>query len=166
MQTIFEIIKEAQQTAKAGRPVDLEALVTKLGLKLERRGMDKDMSGALVKTGPHEYTIHVNALHPETRQRFTIAHELGHYVHHRARLGDGVNDNRAYRTTNTDAHYNPRIGSKQETEANKFAASLLMPADAVNAMLRQGVSIDEMARRLGVSKHAMSIRAGVPYVAV
>ena len=164
MTTIFQTIKEAQQEAYNG-PVDLSALASKLGIKIERRMMSDDMSGALVCTGPEQYTIRVNAMHPETRQRFTIAHELGHFVYHRSLLGNGTNDSRAYRTTNSAEYYNPRIGPKQETEANKFAASLLMPADVVNQMLRTGIPVEEMARLLGVSRHSMSIRVGVPYEA-
>jgi Zn-dependent peptidase ImmA (M78 family) len=160
--TIFQAIREAQQTAHNG-PVDLDALASRLGIKIERCWLDEDMSGALIKNADGSYTIQVNALHPETRQRFTIAHEMGHFVHHRHLLGDGVNDSRAYRTDSNHKYYNARIGPKQETEANRFAASLLMPGDVVNEMVKIGMPVSAMAEHLGVSRHAMSIRAGVPY---
>jgi Zn-dependent peptidase ImmA (M78 family) len=157
--TLYSTIADAQKNA----PVDPAALAAKLGISVEPMWLNDDMSGALVMVGPDKYEIHVNALHPQTRQRFTIAHELGHYVYHRALLGEGVNDNRAYRTTTADKLFNPRIGPKQETEANRFAASLLMPMEAVERLRGQGMSAADMARHLGVSQHAMSIRLGVPY---
>lgn len=162
MTTIFQTIREAQSQASAG-PVDLDALASRLGIKIKRLWMDDDMSGALIRNPDGSFTIHVNDLHPPTRQRFTVAHEMGHFVHHRHLLGDGVNDSHAYRTDSGHKYYNPRIGPKQETEANKFAASLLMPADVVNELRSIGWSIDAMAEHLGVSRHAMSIRVGVPY---
>lgn len=157
--SIFATITEAKRNA----PVDPSALAEKLGLAVKKLWLDDDMSGALVKVGPEKYEIHVNALHPQTRQRFTIAHELGHFVHHRTLLGEGVNDNRAYRTTAKGALYNPKIGPQQETEANRFAASLLMPQEAIERLTKEGMSVADMARHLGVSQHAMSIRLGVPY---
>jgi Zn-dependent peptidase ImmA (M78 family) len=161
MKTIFDTIREAQQEA----PVDVEKLASQLGIKINKLWLDDDMSGSIVRKGDDEFEINVNALHPPTRQRFTIAHELGHFVHHRHLLGDGVNDNRAYRTTSQSAYYNPKIGPKEETEANRFAASLLMPAAKVNELRAGGMTVDQMAERLKVSKHAMSIRIGVPYEA-
>lgn len=162
MTMTFQAIKEAQLQAHDG-PVDLDGLASRLGIAIERCWMDDDVSGALIRNANGTYTIEVNSLHPETRQRFTIAHELGHFVHHRHLLGNGVNDNLAYRTDREHEYFNGRIGPRQETEANKFAASLLMPADVVNEMKRTGIPVDAMAEHLGVSRHAMSIRAGVPY---
>lgn len=159
MTSLFATIAEAQRNA----PVEPRSLASKLGIAVKPMWLDDDMSGALVKVAPDKYEIHVNALHPETRQRFTIAHELGHYVHHRSLLGDGVNDNKAYRTTTADKLFNPRIGPHQETEANRFAASLLMPTEAVEKLRGSGMSVEQMAKHLGVSQHAMSIRLGMPY---
>ena len=159
MTTIFETIQQAQGEI----PVDVESLATKLGVPVKRMLMSEDMSGSLVKVGPDKYEIHLNVLHPSTRQRFTIAHELGHFVHHRSLLGNGVSDNRAYRTATDDEHFNPKIKPKHETEANRFAASLLMPKEIVAKLRNEGISVQDMADRLEVSKQAMSIRAGIPY---
>lgn len=45
------------------------------------------------------FLITVAANDPLTRQRFTLAHELGHYMLHRTLIGDGLDDDRAYRST-------------------------------------------------------------------
>lgn len=64
-----------------------------------------------------KHTIFVNPDEPSSRQRFTVAHELGHYE-----LGHG-NRNREKETL---ASYDPI-----EAEANQFAAELLMPENAI-----------------------------------
>lgn len=158
MKTIFEIIADAQTRY----PVDVEGLAKALGIKVRLFRMPSDVSGALICDEDGSYRIHVNSEHPLTRRRFTIAHELGHYVLHRALIGRGVNDNRAYRTTKGE-YYNPEIGPKQETEANRFAASLLMPQELIDRLQEHGMGVDAMARALEVSNHAMHIRLGLPF---
>jgi len=90
-----------------------------------------------------------NSSEPPVRQRFTVAHEIGHHVN-----GD------------IDA---PRDTSKQfsssswdpvEAAANRFAAALLMPADHVKyAVFRDGVTdLWALAKTFGVSTVAMQYR--------
>lgn len=62
--------------------------------------------------------INVNPLEPEYRQRFTIAHELGHAISGH----DGI----SYRTQSLDKYSNV-IERSKEVLANQFAAELLMP---------------------------------------
>ena len=61
--------------------------------------------------------IFVNPTEPARRQRFTVAHELGHCL-----LGHGCRD----RLKGTLTEYEP-----DEAAANQFAAELLMPENAV-----------------------------------
>ncbi|MBB3119723.1 ImmA/IrrE family metallo-endopeptidase [Pseudoduganella violacea] len=93
-------------------------------------------------------TIEYNVNDSLVRRRFTVAHELGHYV-----LGhqDAPRD------------YPDSFGSKNsspiEQQANKFAAELLMPAYVVKAMALAGSnSLDELANIFVVSKVAMGHR--------
>lgn len=157
MQNIFGIIRKAKQEY----PVDVIKLAQDIGIKVCSKFLPQDISGELVHRDG-QYQINYNNMHPITRQRFTISHEIGHYIYHRSLIGDGVNDSKAYRTTNGD-NFNPNITPKHETEANRFAASLLMPQELVDSLRAAGKTIDEMASDLGVSKHAMSIRVGEPY---
>ena len=62
--------------------------------------------------------INVNSLEPEYRQRFTIAHELGHAI--------SGHDGMSYRTQALDK-YTDIIERSKEVSANQFAAELLMP---------------------------------------
>ncbi|MGL6493539.1 ImmA/IrrE family metallo-endopeptidase [Aeromonas veronii] len=102
--------------------------------------------------------MNVNKNHHPNRQRFTIAHELGHFIHHRSLIGDGINDNKLYRSTNQGKYFNQNITLGHEKEANTFAASLLMPREVVIECRRKGMSIKEMADYFRVSQAAMSYR--------
>jgi len=89
-----------------------------------------------------------NASEPTTRQRFTIAHELGHHV---LQHGERPRDN-------SSAFMNPY--EAVEVSANRFAAEVLMPVHAVRVMVeeRQVTSITELANAFCVSEPAMIYR--------
>jgi len=94
-------------------------------------------------------SIQVNTFDPEVRKRFTLAHEIGHHVH---------GDIDAPRDTNEQ--FNSRSRDPREVAANRFAASLLMPAAVVKHLVfNKGVhSLSELARTFGVSTAAMEFR--------
>lgn len=156
--TLNEFIAKAQAQA----PVHIEGLARDLGVPVNREFLDDGISGELVKTGDDTYEINVNVLDPLTRQRFTIAHELGHYIYHRSLIGDGVDDDRAYRSTQAGRYHNTRIGPRQETEANRFAATVLMPDHLLDELESLGYTTEEKAMKLQVSKQALCIRLGIP----
>jgi Zn-dependent peptidase ImmA (M78 family) len=157
MATIFEKIR----TATTDYPVDVDGLAHSLGITVLYLPMADEISGTLVRKG-ELYVITVNRNHSRTRQRFTLAHELGHYIHHRQIIGDGVNDSKTYRTINSGAYFNPRISRRHETEANQFAAALLMPQEIIDDLRGQGLSVEEIAKKLEVSRQAASIRMDMP----
>ena len=145
---------------QAQPPVDLIAIARDLGLSIFRaRGWQDDLSG-LIKAdpkNPDHYNIYVNAIHHERRRRFTIAHEMAHFILHRELIGDGIAD---------DALYRSRLSNKIEAEANRLAADILMPLHLINPLIDKGISdIQNLAERFNVSASAMSIRLGVPYEA-
>ncbi len=158
MTTIFRKVIDATATF----PVDVDRLAESLGISVVYVNMPDEVSGTLVRKRGL-YVITINKRHPRTRQRFTLAHELGHYVLHRHIIGDGVNDSSAYRTIANDEYYNPGILPEHETEANQFAASLLMPKNIIDQLRASNLSAEEIANKLQVSHHAASIRMGVPY---
>lgn len=116
--------------------------------------------------GSDQPVLGVNSYHSSSRQRFTIAHELGHLVLHEGRpmIVDHV----------VRVRFNLRDGTsslatdKQEIEANRFAAELLMPRDwiirEVEAALEREHDLDEetlvqdMAELCEVSPQAMEYR--------
>jgi Zn-dependent peptidase ImmA (M78 family) len=155
----YEIINHFRRTA----PVDVDGLVRGLGLRKELAFLLPSISGTIEKRDS-SFLITVNAGDPITRQRFTTAHELGHYMLHRDRIGDGIADDRAYRSTFSGKYHNTRIGPREETQANAFAANVLMPYELIQELKSQGTSTPELlAKKLLVSEQAMCIRLGVPY---
>ena len=114
-----------------------------LGLAVERAEID--CSGMLL---PAERVILVNAAEPETRQRFTIAHELGHWV---CQCLEGETEPVYCRAE--EVTLDPHIKAR-EREANVFAAELLMPEEAV----REAHARNESATTFGVSGEAMAWR--------
>jgi Zn-dependent peptidase ImmA (M78 family) len=138
-------------------PVPIERIISEIGLRLDRELLDDDVSGFIERLSDGSYRIVVNALHPQTRQRFTAAHELGHYIYHRDLLGDGVGDNRAYRAEGT-GRTNANIRPLHERQANSFAANVLMPRHMLTDVF--GQSTLDLANSFGVSQEAMRIRLG------
>ncbi len=157
----IKVIEQYWNTA----PVDVFSIIKDMGLVFERFPMEDNLSGYIQNTGSG-YTIAVNSNHYLVRQRFTAAHELGHYIYHRHLIGDGVDDNRAYRSAEGGKFYNTLIGPRQETQANQFAANLLMPQHLIAALKKQGHrDPDLLAEMLAVSKPAIRIHLGYGYEA-
>lgn len=113
--------------------------------------------GALVRNpdNPNEWGIFYNDKARPERQRFTLAHELGHFVLHR--------DSHASFNCDKESIYTGADTLKLiEREADEFASNLLMPGD----LLRQRISgkridfhlLGELAKEFGVSLEAMCIR--------
>lgn len=143
-------------------PVAVERLAALLGITLTYEPVSNNISGMLYRVAGHA-TIGINSHHAETRQRFTIAHELGHFVLHPGipMILDEVvrvnfRDDRS--ALATDA---------QEIAANQFAAELLMPAAWVNEHVTRRRRLtqnslnqlpERLARTFGVSSQAMQFR--------
>ncbi len=137
-------------------PVPIEQIIREVGLPLCYEALDDNISGYIERNNG-TYRIVVNAGHAPTRQRFTAAHELGHYVYHRDLLGDGVGDNRAYRTEGTNRP-NLNIRAIHERQANSFAANVLMPRHRLSDVASEDTA--SLAAKFKVSPQAMGIRLG------
>jgi len=149
--------REAQQilgTAWDGRPlpVDPIQIARELGIKVYTAGLSEGVAGMLRKRPQLDPEIFVNGNDSLNRQRFTVAHELGHYVKHVA-AGEEHWEHVDYRNAlsgdGTDS---------DEIFANKFAAGLLMPKDAVERLKREGLGVATLAAQFGVSEEAMNFR--------
>jgi Zn-dependent peptidase ImmA (M78 family) len=131
-------------------PVDPAAIAHQLGVRVYVAQMESDIAGSLVKQPGADPIIYLNSQDARTRQRFTCAHELGHYVQ-RANKGElefQFKDERAKLAslgTNADERF-----------ANAFAAALLMPEHLVRG--HRNLSPMEAALKFGVSTEAMAFR--------
>lgn len=115
-------------------PVPLEDPVYDLGYRIETRFFEDRISGQLVV---ERRTMLLNARHVSQRRRFTVAHEIGHITLH---LDEGTQPGT---TLSCDG-----VG-RREIEANYFAASLLIPSQAVTRFLGEACSGVELHRIFG-----------------
>ena len=144
-----ELVELARSHDIVVTPLDIEALIKVLGIRLIKEPMEGDNSGSL-SFNDDRWVITVNSLHHPTRQRFTMAHELGHYILHRNDQSE-FNDTVLFR----NGEVNP-----QEYEANYFAGDLLMPEDRFREFLnQQSTSVDDLAEYFNTSPLAVRVRA-------
>jgi hypothetical protein len=154
-QTPGEIIAKYQMTA----PVDVVSIAEDIGLRVwEMHRLQEGVSGQIWKDplngGTNGFSIGVKATEPLVRKRFTVAHELAHYILHRNRLDGGLFE---------DVMYRGGLSSREETQANQMAADILMPFQLINKLVDQGENtLERLAGRLQVSRAALKIRLGVP----
>ena len=160
MTTRSVIQRKANDSLRRARveepPVDVMDVARALGARVIPEIVDEEISGGLSrrKDGP---VIGVNARHHPHRQRFTIAHEIGHLVLHEG--SDHFVDRTFHRDSRSSA-----ATDVIEIEANQFAASLLMPRTFLEADLKgmykpvRSEKVEELARRYGVSQQAMTFR--------
>ena len=114
-------------------------------IKFSAWDFDDSVSGLLIED--EEMTaVGYNENHHVHRQRFTVAHELGHYImsHNNQRKNEG------FSLESNDPH---------EKEANTFASELLMPLSFLKEDLKKGnVNVEVFAEKYWVSKEAMGWR--------
>lgn len=146
-------------------PVPVEAIARKMGLLLRSVPLEEDLSGMIFK-GDGAPNIVVNSLHHPNRQRFTIAHEIGHFQLHMSDIGSEVHVDKKFFALARDAKSSQGFDRK-EIEANRFAAELLVPRNLLLAELKgQVVDVDDvdlvsrLAQTFEVSAQMMSIRIG------
>lgn len=140
----IEKIKKHQKSC----PVRITAITDEYNIKVYNSEMDSNISGAIIKEGDN-YVIYVNDKHHANRQRFTIAHEIAHYILHKDRIGDNLTDNAMYRS---------KLSNSFERQANILASEILMPVNFVLQFIKENKSIEEMADLFQVSEEAMRIR--------
>ena len=147
------------------RTIDPVALATRLGIEVRAANIADNISGFLVFDAQGKPFIGVNSSHHTHRQRFTVAHEIGHYLLHERTKPHMDDENGAFnvrlRSDLSSTGSDPR-----EVEANLFAAELLMPSEWLENDIRGHAHIDvfenslisELATRYSVSEHAITIR--------
>jgi Zn-dependent peptidase ImmA (M78 family) len=109
-------------------PVSVKRIIKEQNIKLSSFDLGQDISGVLV-IEKGKAKIGYNPSESSVRQRFTLAHELGHYILHREE-----NENKLFVDDNKVMFRRKNLSQKelkQEREANSFAAALLMPEELI-----------------------------------
>ncbi len=153
-----EVLREAKVKRA---PIDLVRIATMLGAAIHYEPLQNEISGMVTRTSNGTAVIGVNSLHAKTRQRFSIAHEIGHLVLHEDEM------------LHVDSKYQIALRSPQssmgtdakEVEANQFAAELLMPKELIEKDVNELMgdleiedAVCELADKYQVSEQAMTIR--------
>jgi|ERR1700687_2550008 len=142
-------------------PVDVLGLAKELGLTVwGTQSLPSTVSGKIfrdsVNGGSSGFSIMVNSNEAPVRQRFTIAHEIAHFLLHRHLL-------ESKGALVDDTMYRSGLSTAEEAAANKMAAHILMPFSLINSLSNSGFnSVESLAKQLQVSKTAMKIRLGIP----
>jgi len=103
-------------------PVKVGAIAKAFGLIVKSSTLPGNISGEIKETDG-QIVIRINRHDVKARQRFTLAHEISHFLLHRDLIGDGITD---------DALFRSKLPSAIETEANSLAADILMPIHLLN----------------------------------
>ena len=165
--TPFEII----ENYSIDTPVDVRGLARELGLSVydytPETSTDsgvlvhKDLVEGIDINSDSAYVILVNSAHHENRKRFTIAHEIAHFVLHKPEVEKGA--------VSENVYYRSRLSNAIETQANQFAANnILMPIRLIQKEISalEGQNIDSkkfikhLAQKFQVSEQAMTLRIG------
>ncbi len=144
-------------------PVPVDRIAKGLDAQLRYSPLDDELSGMIyVKDGTP--IIGVNALHHPNRQRFTIAHEIGHLLFHRPGITKAIHVDKGFSMLMRDSLAAAGV-NEMEIQANFFAAVLLMPEQFLTRSLRgMVVDIDDdaalsaLAKEYKVSVAAMRFR--------
>lgn len=167
---LSNIVKQADQLIQQSKitspSVPIESIIRNRGLDVIPYDLGDGVSGTLVVENNKGF-IGYNPFESKTRQRFTMAHELGHYLLHTKK----ANTSKIFVDMSFIVKYR---GSKnytsaewkQEQEANSFAAALLMPLKFISAELEKKENqklgevelIETLAKTFDVSVPAMTFR--------
>ncbi|MDR2341507.1 MAG: ImmA/IrrE family metallo-endopeptidase [Campylobacteraceae bacterium] len=148
--TADKIFSQAKKLNISIEPLNINYIVKKMfKLDLEETDLGKETSGFLEKIND-KWTIFVNSRESDYRKRFTVVHELAHYIKHRDNC-PLKKDQIFFRDENTNSI---------EREANEFAANLLMPKEMFEKYIDEGYdTISSLADKFQLSTSAVRYRA-------
>lgn len=148
-----EIIKKYQESF----PIKVGQIAKDLNLVVKSATLRAGVSGEIRKVGD-SYVIRINRHDVKERQRYTLAHEIAHFLLHRDEIGDGIVDTVLYRS---------RLSDAKEAEANRLAADILMPWEKLSSYYQKHTNLEKVeklekvAADLEVSTTALKYRLGL-----
>ncbi|MBI2037836.1 MAG: ImmA/IrrE family metallo-endopeptidase [Candidatus Magasanikbacteria bacterium] len=137
-------------------PVPVEYIVAQYGINISY-APSKEYSGVLIRKSDGGVLMGVNSDERQSRIRFTIAHELAHFIFD---TDQTVTVDYRNKTSLTDK-------PQKEKRADLFAANFLMPEEFLvedfkrevkDALYVNGESLKKLAEQYQVSKEAMMYR--------
>jgi len=152
-------LEQIQNKYKDYAPVPIINIANELDLKIyETKSLADNQSGVIKKENDN-FVIYVNQKHSPERKRFTIAHEIVHFLKHRDKIGDEHVTSSRQPLMRSDYESNDLAERQMETEANKIAADILMPREKFIKIWQALENLEEVAQKFKVSISAATIRA-------
>ena len=134
-------------------PVPIESIAERIGIKIGYAPSD-EYSGMLIRKEGQQALMGINSDEPKTRMRFTIAHEIAHFIFENKKISID------YRSSGQLLNKPP-----EEKRADFFASSILMPKKAIALdfdQISEGLFSQEdlvrLAKKYQVSQDAMKYR--------
>jgi len=139
-------------------PIKLGEIAKDFGLIVKLASLPADISGQ-IKEINNIVTIKINRHDVKARQRYTLAHEIAHFLLHKHLLREGISDDVLYRSAQSN---------EIEAEANRLASDIIMPEKIVEDVYKKhfkgkkdALLYESIAEELQVSTTALKIRLGV-----
>ena len=119
-------------------PINVEELAQKLSIEVIEEDLDKNISGFLMVKNNNSIAV-INSRHHKNRKRFTLAHEIGHFVLHKRKDEEllFMEESLTYFRSKNNLEKISESEKKIEREANLFAAELLMPKVLVSKTIEE-----------------------------
>ncbi|MDR0443752.1 MAG: ImmA/IrrE family metallo-endopeptidase [Treponema sp.] len=158
-------IKNAYNHTKNSLPVDIKLIMKDRKIIVKETKLPDDISGVLDTRGERPIVL-VQKEHDKKRRRFSLAHELGHYILNSSPRGVHLDRHTYFRSNLSSAGTD-----MEEKKANRFAAELLMPSDILLEILPDHIpdlidaneadsskALKELAKLFDVSVAALTIK--------
>lgn len=148
-------------------PVQVGSIAKALGINVYTTAeLPPNTSGSIMKEDDNTFAIYVREGQSPRRQRFTIAHEIGHFVEHGEELNTGQEITSPITKKTAVVMHRPDSNvtiddsiREREAEADQFAADLLMPREEFEKVWSTSNSLSQVADYFGVSQMAANVRA-------
>ncbi len=151
------ILKQAENLKKTKGRIDIIEMANSLGIKVFTSSQMKVPSFIAYDKDKKRYEIYVNAREKVERQRFSIAHEIAHFIEHKEKITELgiVGRQNTYSLT-----------AKEELQADNLAAEILMPKNCIEEFLKQNnvskeTKIDEKTVRKLASEFGVSVLSAI-----
>jgi Zn-dependent peptidase ImmA (M78 family) len=155
--------KTLRDTGTYRVPIAIDIVAQRLNLTMEAAALGENVSGMLIVKGERG-AIGYNSAHARVRQRFTISHEIAHYLLHAKKSQKPQLFIDLHVTFRRDENSSTGV-DHDEVEANQLGAALLMPRGLVQQEIQKhDLNLDDeeaislLAKRFHVSTAAMSNR--------
>lgn len=125
-----EVLKLSVQAFRNNNSLDLVQFLESIGVDVFLEEKEDDFNAhSYLDLNTNKVQILLNENHPLVRQRFSLAHELAHFILHKDKLQDGETLHRHNKTNLTKENI------QQEKEADNLAAEILMPKEILEEKL-------------------------------